>query len=272
MAKSFTNILTFIDAQKDPNAYYKAAIRAANLFDCHLHLLIKSSESRLRASMEEELLSESILALQNTYQADLKNRLSLHIHIIHNISKAGTIAYLQRNNIDLIIHWNGTVSSFVWPFALLRCNLLARDLACPVLLLPKNADVKPLNNIILPVERSLSAGKMVMAVRLARKFGAKIHLLGLESRQAADDHILMKACQLLRNNTNITVECHLLKGKDVVREALKYGPHVNAGILLSCSGTRHVFRSMRGLLFFSFTRALIDIPVMVIPREELTIL
>lgn len=45
MTRFFSNILALIDAADEPDRYFNGAIAAANLFDCHLHVLYRSPDN-----------------------------------------------------------------------------------------------------------------------------------------------------------------------------------------------------------------------------------
>jgi len=274
MIRPFMNILTLVDSQKESEAYFNAAIQISNLFDCHLHVLFRSpSTSPNMPAKQDDYPFEEAWTLQNAYRSVLKPGLSLHIHLIRRHSKRATLTYVRKNNIDLVLGWRGGNLPLTWLPTLLRYNTLARDLERPVLILSKDVIISGLSNIILPVRHFLPAGKMVMAVRLAKKFNAKIHLVGVQATSGSrhDEQFFMKACQLLRNNTNITIECQLFKNLDVVWAVVKYGVKVNADIILSCAGTLYLIRCVRRLLFTPIANAVGKIPVMIIPFEDLNI-
>lgn len=274
MTRPFTGILALIDLPEEPDAYFHAAIEIANMFDCHLHVLCQNSGNLWEgANGLGEYPAERIWMLQNYYSSYLKSRLSLHLHVCNKISKRTTVSYVQNNNIDLVLNWSRKDSIFSMLFSLVRSSFLARNLSCPVMLLAKHGGIRKLKNIILPVQQSLPAGKMVIAVRLARKFNAKIHLIGFQSSSVSgnEDLFLSKACQLLRDNANVAVECHRIRGTDVVRSVLRYGIKADADIILSCTDGISLPGSIRCLLLAPLARSIGKIPVMVVPLEELNI-
>jgi hypothetical protein len=275
MTRPFTSILALIDLPEEPDTYFHAAIEIANMFDCHLHVLCQNSGNVWEGTNEHgEFPIERIWMLQNYYSSYLKSRLSLHLHISKKISKSAAVSYVQKNNIDLVVNWSGKDSIFSLPFSLVRSSLLARDFGCPVILLPRHGGIKRLRNIILPMHQPLPAGKMVVAVRLARKFDAKIHLIEIGGNRLAgnDDHFLLKACQLLRDNTNVEVECKRIRGTNMARSVLRYGIRTNADIILSCTDRISLPGYMRCLLLTPLARSIGRIPVMLIPVEEGTAL
>ena len=76
----------------------------------------------------------------------------------------------------------------------------------------------------------------MFASYLARKYNSKIHLLSIagdEKDSAADrNQYLFKAYQLLRENTNLTVECHTIRGHNIADSTLRFARKINADLIV----------------------------------------
>ncbi|HMI62620.1 MAG TPA: hypothetical protein VK518_17005, partial [Puia sp.] len=117
------------------------------------------------------------------------------------------------------------------------------------------------------------AGKLVLAVRLARLFRAKIHLVGVvnDSKNESGDEFFLKACQLLQNNTNLEVKCKLVKGGNLARATMQYGIMINSGLILVCNARKPMALAIACLLLTRPVSAVGRIPVMTVPVEQLNI-
>jgi len=274
MINKFTNILALIDLPEDPDICFRAAIETANRFESNLHILYRSrTEGTSLSNIQDDYSDIKIWTLQNTYRSLLDSRFFLHIHIAKERTKRIALWYAKKNKIDLVLIWKRDDLLLSAPITMIQSNLLSSILACPVLSLPRQAGIQDLKNIILPVKGSLPAGKLMLAIRLAKIFKAKVHLVGIvnNGKTESEDHFFFKACQLLRNNTNIDVECKMLKGRSVARATLQYGIKVNSGLILTCTGIRLLVRSVACLLLTRPVSAVARIPVMTVPVEQLNV-
>ena len=275
MGKIFTNILALIDLPDDPELCFRSAIDTANRLESNLHVLYRSR-------MEDNEMQEGKgdypniinLALLNIYRPMLDKHRSLHIHIVDEPTGKSAFLYARKNKIDLTLIWKTDGSFLSAPIAMARCCRLSHKLSCPVLYLPGQVSIRNIKNVILPVKQALPAGKLVLAVQLAKLCKAKIHLVGVANyaKTAKKDQYLFKTCQLLRNNTNLEVDCKMVKGVGLARATAKYVITVDAGLILVCTGKKLLLLSVACSLLTRPTSGLAKIPIMTVPPEQLYVL
>jgi hypothetical protein len=108
----------------------------------------------------------------------------------------------------------------------------------------------------------------MFASYLAKQFNSRIHLIAISNKHKKaepDDTIyLYKAYQLLRDNTNLRIECHTVAGENLADSTLEYAQKVDADLIVVNPGKESL---LPGFLNRFFTRFFFNepgIPVMTI--------
>jgi nucleotide-binding universal stress UspA family protein len=113
---------------------------------------------------------------------------------------------------------------------------VARKAHCPVLTVRPGSLAKPLRSIVIPIRHIVSDKKLDLAVRLAKKFRARIHLLAFgeadEEASGAFSQPFLKAYRHLRETLQHPVEHCSRPDQHAARATLDYAESVNADMIL----------------------------------------
>lgn len=277
MKKLFNNILVPVEFSKQTSQVVGKAVMIANHFRCDVHLLF--AENHDMASAEKHLVqafTEGELAdyevkmqeLRNEYLPMLEDGLQL-LTVMRKGSKEQHItSYALQNQIDLIIVEK--------PYSLLpmrfarsfNINRISKKTGCPVLTVKGTAKLEAIRNIVLPVDAHLPLRKVMFASYLAKHFNAKIHLIALSDPGEAEDVeskvYLYKTYQLLRENTNLSIECHTVPGGNIADTTLEYARQIDADLIVVNPGKEMLLSGFVNRLFARLLFNESRIPVMTV--------
>lgn len=115
-------------------------------------------------------------------------------------------------------------------------DAIAKKSNCPVLTVkPGAAENKP-RVIIVPVCNFLPERKLEWTIMLARKYRARVHLLAIQSRQAAREwplpQVFLKTYDLLRESLPQPVEYYLSDQQNVPEATLNYAKSIMADMIV----------------------------------------
>lgn len=274
MHTSFSNILALIGLSEDPAIYFTTAIQIANRFECNLQIIyrvgINDSENDAHQN-ERKLIHEQ--ALLCTYRPILKSRLLLDIQCTWESVRLGAIKYGSSNGVGLILQWEKDESLISNLASLVQANMFSRKLGCPVLTLQKNTAVECLKDIVLPVNKSVPANKLIIGGRLAKLFNAKIHLISVVkgNRAAPKEGLFLKACSLLQDRGDIEVECKMLKGVSFYGTVMRYVGKLNSDTIMVCTGAKYGVLKSFGLHFTTWIMRSARKPVLTLPVEKMNV-
>jgi nucleotide-binding universal stress UspA family protein len=279
MQKLFSNILAPIDFGKQSELAVSRAIYLCNKFKCNLHVVcVGEFVLPVHSSPDEEGNEKNsnrlkLSFLKSRYTAQLDTGLSLIISMHKGNIEQIIVEYAIRHYIDLIIM--GSFQKVVLGnlFGTLSINRLSWKVNRPVLTVKSIPLPEEIRNIVLPVHGSLPIRKITLASYIAKQFNATIHLVGLTKRfeESAEGETLYmsKAYQLLRDNTNLTIECHADTDNNIADATLKYAQKVQADLIIVNSGKELLLSGFINRLFARFIFNESKIPVMTIaPAHE----
>lgn len=263
MEKIFNNILLPVDLSKRTDADIEKAIEFANRLNCSLHVLHILNEPFLPFLKELRLAEKKygIQKLQEKYSGRLKRGLNLYTELHSGNSEKKILDYSIRKNIDLVfVHEER--------FSLLSHNQLsvkglAGKLNCPVLSIKSPPFFQEHQIIVLPIGTTLPLNKIRVVIYLAKNFNASIHLIALESNKDQFAY-LQKAYQVIKDNTDLEVQCSLLRGQRLGDIAVQYAYSVNAGLIVVNPGEESL---LSGFINRVFSRFIVDesrVPVMTV--------
>lgn len=246
MQKLINHILVPISEGKRSALVAEKAVRMANHFQCSLHILYTENTVLapfLGTALENEKgnTRKKLSVLEDRFGTLLEPGLPLRIGMCKGDLERNIGEYAIRNFIDLTVVGASGNSLPGSLFSSLSINRLARRTQSAVLSVNDGPVPEQVQNIVLPVEAHLPMKKVMLASYMARKFNAKIHLIGLTSRNlltSVDDALyLYKTFQLLRDNTNLAVEYHLLPGDNIADITLGYAQSIGADLIVVNPGT-----------------------------------
>jgi nucleotide-binding universal stress UspA family protein len=258
MQKLINHILAPIGAGRRSALVAEKAVRMANHFQSSLHLLY--AENTAYAQLEQRirpLLEPGLPLYLSSYKGDVER----------------TIAeYSIRHFIDVMVLGNTGNSLPGSLFGSLSINRLARRTKSAILTVNDGPVLEKVQNIVLPVEAHLPMRKVMLASYVARKFNARIHLIGLTRRNPLssvnDALYLYKTFQLLRDNTNLAVEYHILPGENIADKTLEYARNIGADLIVVNPGKELLLSGFINKVFARFIFNESAIPVMTINAPD----
>jgi nucleotide-binding universal stress UspA family protein len=233
MEKLFNRILVPFHLWKDADPIIRQAIEMANQMYADIYLL-HLTKSYLPAAMDapDPLRRD----MRERYQPLLGTGLSLTIADVHGATEQGIIGYCRKFNIDLIFLCRKTPSflGLSRPFFPVNLNQLLKKLKCPVLKTGPDPAIPPIKNIVLSIGDYLPVRKLLFATYLARRSRSTIHLVSVEKSEGTEN--MRRSYRLLRENTDLPVECLALPGQGLADAAWSYAKRIKADLILIQSG------------------------------------
>jgi nucleotide-binding universal stress UspA family protein len=247
MNKLFNNILVPVDFSKVSELAIEKAIDIGNHFKCNVHLVMAEGQGMLMKQQAQLArifgvrttdAEAKLYQLQNKYTYQMRQGLSMHSCIRRGNKTRTIVEYAVRHGIDLVIVGR---TSNILPPGNYNVKELTKNIGCPVLTVRKDNLHEKLMNIVLPVCSTLPIRKIMFASYMARKYNSKIHLLAVapenESQQGERNVYLHKAYQLLKDNTNLTIECHTLRGDNIAEATLRFAEKIDADLIVVNPGS-----------------------------------
>lgn len=277
MNKLFNNILVPVEFSKQTNQVVSQAVMIANHFRCDLHLMFvenggmaDAEKDLVQALTEGELADYEVemMELKASILPQLEEGLQLITAMRRGSREQHVTSYSLQHAIDLIIVEK---PRSILPMRFSRSfniNRISKKAGCPVLTVKGTANLEAIRNIVLPVDAHLPLRKVMFASYLARHFNARIHLIAL-SEPGEEDKVenkvyLYKTYQLLRENTNLTVECHTVHGGNIADTTLEYARQINADLIVVNPGKEMLLSGFVNRLFARLLFNESRIPVMTV--------
>lgn len=277
MKKLFNNILVPVEFSKQTNQVVSQAVMIANHFRCDLHLLfienngMADAEKDIMQALTEGELADfevELMELKAKFLPLLEDGLQLITTMKRGSREQHVSSYALQNAIDLIIVEK---PRSILPMRFSRSfniNRISKKTGCPVLTVKGTAKLEAIRNIVLPVDAHLPLRKVMFASYLAKHFNARIHLIAL-SEPGEEDNVenkvyLYKTYQLLRENTNLTVECHTVHGGNIADTTLEYARQINADLIVVNPGKEMLLSGFVNRLFARLLFNESRIPVMTV--------
>ncbi|MBC7830060.1 MAG: universal stress protein [Chitinophagaceae bacterium] len=248
MNKLFNNILVPVDFSDVSELAIEKAIDIANHFKCNIHLVVADTNSIGKRTRQFNKSINGIAAdaeamlyrLQNKFTFRLHPGLSIQSSLRKGTGNRAVIEYTLRHNIDLIIIGRSTGVIKKLMGSSYDIVEITKHIECPVLTVRMNTSNNQWMNIVLPVCSMLPVRKIMFACYLARKYNSKIHLLSIAGDEIETDiernQYLYKAYQLLRDNTNLVIECHTIRGHNIAESTLRFAQKINADLIVVNTG------------------------------------
>lgn len=155
---------------------------------------------------------------------------------------------------DLIIHYKSGGRSLFHFFNPASPERIAQKTNCPVLTIKEGAEDTKIRNIVLPVTQRIPARKLDIAIRLAKVFNSKIHLISFpdcSDEEKKSDHAFIESFKKIRENASLIIKHGPVFGKDIARALLKYAESVHADMILVNPVTESNIHYMMGKIHIS---------------------
>ena len=258
--------------QEDEEGIVQQALHMADCLQCHIHLLYNVS-----ATEREEEVGELKAAIRQRHPFLADPGISLEINMDPAFPEKQIVDYSKRHAVDLILLVRKKRAAHSQFRAAADVDRLVDKTLCPVLTVSGQPGVSNLKNIVLPVGDHLPMRKLLFATYLGRTVNSTIHLVTSGNTHDADlgaearDN-LHKCYRLLKENTNLSIECQAGPEENLAEAAWDYAKKIKADLILASPGKesmlsgfwsnlRRRFGARRGARSLSNTS---QIPVMTI--------
>jgi hypothetical protein len=241
MKRLFTNILVPIVRVQDAGITADVAMRMAHQLQCHVHFLCftpggPSSTGPARSSSGDagqDRFDPMKASIQQRYKLQPGPPYPLIINRQTGPVINGILEYYSRNRIDLILFGRPRRPGAV------HANMLLKKIDCPVLTIyeqPVVSGFSGLRNIVLPVGDRLPMRKLLFATYLARITHSTIHLVAAAGKHRTPDEksmeTLQKSYRLLRENTDLPVQCMTMPGGNLAEITWNYARGIKADLIM----------------------------------------
>jgi len=276
MQKLFNNILVPVTVDSKAGDTIDEAIRFANQFHCNLHLVAIAQnvslglfgEQIFRLNNDNEELAQTkrkLAELQAKYSQNLLKGLSISVYSEPGEAEEIIATYAAVHRVDLVFIVNER-RSILMKRMRLNANRLAGKVNCPVLSMSASVGIDGLKNIVMPVGKSLPINKIRVAAYLAKHCHSCIHLVTKERGGLMYEELayMQKSLQVLKDNTNLRVECKTLSGESISTIALQYARKVNADMIIVNPGAESFLPGMVNRFFSRLLSTDSRIPVLTV--------
>lgn len=284
MTKLFNQILVPVDFSVASELAVEKSVDIANHFKCNIHLVFTESSGLLvkqPAQISRSLKGNPadpqarLSQLHNKYSGLLEPGLAIHSCIRTGNKSKSVIDYTLRHRIDLVIIGRPSIAGGNFFQKGFNIKEITERVECPVLTVRRDTSNDAWLNIVLPICSALPIRKIMFASYLARKYNSRIHLLSIagddETEDADGNQYLHRAYQLLRDNTNLHVECHTMRGHNIAETTLRFARKINADLIVVNPGQETALSGFVNKLFNGFLFNEPGISVMTVSTPEISI-
>ena len=277
------NILVPTDFSKTASLAIEHAAFMARLFKADLYLLhtIEIQETIYTiynpAIPVFDLKQIEKISFQqlSTPAKKLKKEHAITVNVLCSRGKVSheIIEAVNDYNIDLVIMGTHGTSGFNEFFMGSNSHKTVTTCSCPVITVQTHAKRIGFTNIVLPIDDSMhSRQKVNQTITLAKKYAAKIHILGLLDKDGETDpkkfKIKLDSVEKAIKKAGLSYDCKVVKGDNLAATAMKYSKKVKADLIVVL--TDHESR-LTGMFLGAFAKQIVNhskIPVMSIRPIE----
>lgn len=277
------NILIPTDFSKTGSLAIEHASFMARLFKANIFLLhvIEIKEPAFEIYNPgvtiTDLKSIEKIALQKLSEiaTNLKKEYNVKANILCSQGNTSSeiVAAVTSNDIDLVIMGTHGASGFNEFFVGSNAHKTVTVCPCPVITVQNHAKKIGFTDILLPINNSLhSRQKVDYTITLAKKYGARIHVIGLVDKNDADElkkfKIKIESVEKVINKANLAYEVKIIKGDNLAESAMKYAKKSKANLIVILTGQES---KTTGMFLGAFAKQIVNhskIPVMSIKPEE----
>jgi len=236
MNKLFNHMLVPVDLADD-EGILQQALHMAGRLQCQVHLLYHvptahnaGAAGRLKAFIRQ----------RHPFLADPS--ISLEVNTESSFPEKQIVDYSKRHSVDLILLVRKKKPGhplFYHP-AGADIDRLVNRTHCPVLSMFEQPSSTSLKNVVLPVGDHLPMRQLLFATYLGKTVNSTIHLVapGSDDPDFAIEARgnLYKCYRLLRENTNLSIECLSSPGENLATAAWDYAKKIKADLILTSPG------------------------------------
>lgn len=214
----------------------------------------------------------------NLLATKLYKRYNISVKTICTRGKAAAevVNIVNENKIDIVIMGTHGASGFNEYFVGSNAHRTVTICPCPVITVQEHAKKIGFTNIVLPIDNNFNSRQKVdVTIALAKKFAAKIYILGLlnksEDINPKTFKIKLDSIEKVIKKAGVTYEIKTVKGDNLAVEAMKYSKKVKADLIVVLTDQES---HLTGMFLGVFARQIVNhsrIPVMSVRPEELGI-
>lgn len=270
-------ILIPTDFSKTGLLAVKHAAFMARLFKADLHLLhaIEISDATyniynpaiiVRDLMEIEKVGQEQL---KKLAEQLKKEFAIKVNTICTKGKLVTevVKIVKEKNIDIVVMGTHGASGFNEYFVGSNAHKVVTLCPCPVITVQTNAKKLGFSKIVLPIDDSFqSREKVNSALVIAKKYAAKIYILGLLDKSGNADpkkfKIKIESVEKLVDKAGLPYESKIVKGDNIAVASMNYSKKINANLIVVLNDHES---EINGMFLGAFSKQIVNhskIPVM----------
>jgi hypothetical protein len=237
MQKLFNHMLVPVDLADD-EGIVQQALHMAGRLQCQLHLFY-----HVPAAHGEGAAGRLKAAIRQRHPFLTDPAISLEVNTEPAFPERQILEYTKKHGIDLILLVRKKKPGhplFRHPVGA-DVDRLVNKALCPVLSVFEHPSFSSLKKIVLPVGDHIPMRQLVFATYLGRTVNSTIHLVAPGSSNdpnlaiGARDN-LHKCYRLLRENTNLSIECQASPEEDLEEAAWDYAKKIKADLILTSPG------------------------------------
>lgn len=237
MKKLFNHMLVPVDLADD-EGILQQALHMAGCLQCHVHLLY-----HIPAAHNDGIAGKLKASIRQRHPFLTDPSISLEVNTDPSFPDRQIADYSIRHSIDLIllVRKKKPRHPLFYHSAGADIDRLVDRAHCPVLSVLEQPSFTSLKNIVLPVGDHLPMRQLLFATYLGRTVNSTIHLVassgnndpGLAGETSGNLH---KCYRLLRENTNLSIECMSTPEEDLEKAAWDYAGKIKADLILTSPG------------------------------------
>lgn len=189
-----------------------------------------------------------------------------------NIS-AEIVTAVTNNDIDLVVMGTHGANGFNEFFIGSNAHKTVTVCPCPVITVQSHAKKLGFTDIVLPIDDTLySRQKVDYAITLAKKYGSRIHILGLIEKNGKTDpnkfKIKLDSIEKVVKKAGLAYDCKTIKDGNLAEAAMKYSKKTKAALIVILTGHES---DITGMFLGAFAKQIVNhskIPVMSIHSME----
>jgi len=231
MNKLFNHMLVPVD-QEDEEDIVQQALHMADSLQCQIHLLYN-----IPFAQHERRVGELKAAIRQRYPFLMAPGIFLEINTDPAFPERQIIDYAKRHGVDLILLVKKKRAGHSQLRTGADVDRLVDKTLCPVLTVSGQPALSSLKNIVLPVGDHLPMRKLLFATYLGRTVNSTIHLVAPTNALAEGVRDNLQKCyRLLRENTNLSIECQASPEENLAEAAWDYAKKIKADLILTSPG------------------------------------
>jgi hypothetical protein len=233
MTKLFHNILFPIYSVGDLDNL-QTTISIANNLQCNVHIMHIINK---RKKWRSDNFSFNELGKKEIFERAKKlcRSNSVCTEDLKENNENTMTTFCRKHLIDLVLVYENIQNHHQNTWSKIVINRVATKIGFPILSVSPKGNSSAFKKIVLPVNGVVHMRQLTLAAYISRLFQSKIHLISLNNKELEngreDAMCLYKAYHLLRDNTNIPLECITADGDSIEEATYMYAEKIKADLI-----------------------------------------